>query len=94
MGEKKAIEAVWYTGRMMGETLAQTICKKKWLTIPEIGLILQNFSILSIKHMTGYGPSQKNEDRFHWEHKDGIVCIHLNYDKNRKKFVAINSFGI
>ena len=29
MGERKAIEAVWYTGRMMGETLAQTIYKKK-----------------------------------------------------------------
>ena len=34
MGEKKAIEAVWYTGRMMGETLAQTICKKKMACNP------------------------------------------------------------
>ena len=59
VGERKAIEAVWYTGRMMGETLAQSICKKKWLNIPDIGLILQNFSILSIRHTAGYGRSPK-----------------------------------
>ena len=26
IGNRRVIEAVWYTGRMMGETLAQTIC--------------------------------------------------------------------
>ena len=35
LGERKAIEAVWYTGRMMGETLAQTICKKRMAYSPE-----------------------------------------------------------
>ena len=29
IGNRRAIEAVWYTGRMMGETLAQTICGNK-----------------------------------------------------------------
>ena len=29
IGNRRAIEAVWYTGRMMGETLAQTICENK-----------------------------------------------------------------
>lgn len=59
VGERKAIEAVWYTGRMMGETLAQTICKKKMAYHPDIGLILENFSILSIRRTAGYGPSPK-----------------------------------
>ena len=34
VGERKAIEAVWYTGRMMGETLAQTICKERMAYSP------------------------------------------------------------
>ncbi len=29
IGQRRNIEAVWYTGRMMGETVAQTICNKK-----------------------------------------------------------------
>jgi NAD(P)H-nitrite reductase large subunit len=29
IGQRRNIEAVWYTGRMMGETLAQTICGNK-----------------------------------------------------------------
>ncbi len=28
IGNRPPVEAVWYTGRMMGETLAQTICGK------------------------------------------------------------------
>jgi len=27
IGERRSIEAVWYTGRMMGETVAQTLCE-------------------------------------------------------------------
>jgi len=30
-GNRRPIEAVWYTGRMMGETVAQTICANLWL---------------------------------------------------------------
>jgi len=29
IGNRRPIEAVWYTGRMMGETVAQTICENK-----------------------------------------------------------------
>jgi len=29
IGQRRPIEAVWYTGRMMGETVAQTICGNK-----------------------------------------------------------------
>ena len=28
IGNRPPVEAVWYTGRMMGEALAQTICEK------------------------------------------------------------------
>ncbi len=95
MGERKAIEAVWYTGRMMGETLAQTICKNRIAYHP--GHWFNSAKFLNIEYQT-YGrvwaKPKKNEARFYWEHKDGTISIHLSYDKNTKQFIGINNFGM
>ena len=45
IGLRSPIEAVWYTGRMMGEILNNII--------QDIGLILPSFLILNIKRMVG-----------------------------------------
>ena len=37
---------------------------------------------------------RENESRFYWEHPEGNKCIHINYDKNTKEFIGINTFGI
>ena len=95
MGERKAIEAVWYTGRMMGETLAQTICNHR--TAYDPGHWFNSAKFFDIEYQT-YGwvwaKPKENEDRFYWEHKNGKMCIHLNYDKNTHQFIGINNFGI
>ena len=95
MGERKAIEAVWYTGRMMGETLAQTICKHRTAYHP--GHWFNSAKFFDIEYQT-YGwvwaKPKENEARFYWEHKNGKMCIHLNYDKNTHQFIGINNFGI
>ena len=95
MGERKAIEAVWYTGRMMGETLAQTICNHRTAYNP--GHWFNSAKFFDIEYQT-YGwvwaKPKENEDRFYWEHKNGKMCIHLNYDKNTHQFIGINNFGI
>ena len=93
--ERRNIEAVWYTGRMMGETLAQTICGNKIEYKP--GHWFNSAKFLDIEYQT-YGwvwaQPKENEARFYWEHSDGKKCIHINYDKNTHQFIGINNFGI
>ena len=93
--ERRPIEAVWYTGRMMGETVAQTICDNPTEYKP--GHWFNSAKFMDIEYQT-YGwvwaQPRENESRFYWEHPEGNKCIHINYDKNTKEFIGINTFGI
>jgi len=95
IGNRRPIEAVWYTGRMMGETVAQTICGNRIEYKP--GHWFNSAKFIDIEYQT-YGwvwaQPKENESRFYWEHKDGTKCIHVNYDKNTREFIGINTFGI
>jgi NADH oxidase (H2O2-forming) len=93
--QRRPIEAVWYTGRMMGETVAQTICDNRLEYKP--GHWFNSAKFFDIEYQT-YGwvwaQPRENEAQFYWEHPDGKKCIHINYDKNTRKFIGINNFGI
>ncbi|MFS4483732.1 NAD(P)/FAD-dependent oxidoreductase [Hyunsoonleella sp. 2307UL5-6] len=93
--QRRPIEAVWYTGRMMGETLAQTICGNRIQYKP--GHWFNSAKFIDIEYQT-YGwvwaQPKANEARFYWEHADGNKCIHINYDKASRQFIGINTFGI
>ncbi len=93
--QRRPIEAVWYTGRMMGETVAQTICGNKIEYKP--GHWFNSAKFMDIEYQT-YGwvwaQPKENEARFYWEHNDGKKCIHINYDKTTREFIGINNFGI
>ncbi len=95
IGNRRSIEAVWYTGRMMGETLAQTICKDKIEYKP--GHWFNSAKFFDIEYQT-YGwvwsRPKENESRFYWEHNSSKKCIHLSYNTNTKEFIGINTFGI
>ncbi len=95
IGQRRPIEAVWYTGRMMGETVAQTICGNRIEYKP--GHWFNSAKFFDIEYQT-YGwvwaEPKKNETHFYWEHKKGKKCIHINYDKNTGEFIGINTFGI
>jgi len=52
IGSRRPIEAVWYTGRMMGEALAQTICGNKRAYSP--GHWFNSAKFLDIEYQT-YG---------------------------------------
>jgi NAD(P)H-nitrite reductase large subunit len=92
---RRKIEQVWYTGRMMGEVLAQTICGEK--TKYEPGPWFNSAKFFEIEYQT-YGTIgnqvKENEQDFYWEHPSGVKCVHLVWDKNSDEFVGINSFGI
>lgn len=95
IGQRRPIEAVWYTGRMMGETVAQTICGNRIEYKP--GHWFNSAKFIDIEYQT-YGwvwaQPKDNEARFYWEHESGKKCIHINYDKKSKEFIGINTFGI
>ncbi len=97
IGNRRPIEAVWYTGRMMGETVAQTICGNKMAYKP--GHWFNSAKFLDIEYQTyGWVFSDKGrkeyEDHFHWRHPKEKLCITISYHKKSKKFLGINTFGI
>jgi NADPH-dependent 2,4-dienoyl-CoA reductase/sulfur reductase-like enzyme len=97
IGQRRNIEAVWYTGRMMGETLAQTICGNKIEYKP--GHWFNSAKFLDIEYQT-YGwvfsekSKQENEAYFQWKHPKDKKCITISFDKNTHQFLGINTFGI
>jgi len=97
IGQRRNIEAVWYTGRMMGETLAQTICGNKTAYKP--GHWFNSAKFLDIEYQT-YGwvfserGKKENEAYFQWQHPTDNKCITISFDKNTNKFLGINTFGI
>ena len=95
IGNRNAIEAVWYTGRMMGETLAQTICGNRLEYKP--GNWFNSAKFFDIEYQT-YGwifnKPKKDESHFYWEHKEGKKAVRINYNSITKKFIGINTFGI
>ncbi len=97
IGNRRPIEAVWYTGRMMGETLAQTICGNRRSYNP--GHWFNSAKFLDIEYQTyGWVFSERGmkeyEQHFHWRHATEKICITVSFDKNTKKFLGINTFGI
>ena len=92
---RRPIEAVWYSARMMGETLAQTICGNPFKYMP--GNWFNSAKFFDIEYQT-YGHvaanPEPNEQHFHWEHRDGTKAITLAYDLENGEFLGINCFGI
>ncbi len=92
---RRNIEQVWYTGRMMGEVVAQTICDTK--TKYEPGPWFNSAKFFDIEYQT-YGnvwnELKENEEEFYWEHESGKKAVHVVWDKASHRFLGINVFGI
>ena len=92
---RRNIEQVWYTGRMMGEVVAQTITGEK--TKYEPGPWFNSAKFFDIEYQT-YGnvwnELKSNEMEFYWEHASGVKCVHVVWDKITNQFLGINTFGI
>lgn len=95
IGNRKAVEAVWYTGRMMGETVAQTICGNRIPYNP--GHWFNSAKFFDIEYQT-YGwvfaKPKEGHAHFHWKHDDDTKCITIEYHESSNEFLGINTFGI
>lgn len=92
---RKNIEQVWYTARMMGEVIAQTVCGDK--TPYDPGPWFNSAKFFDIEYQT-YGvvgnSLQADQEEFYWEHPSGKKAVHVVWNKNTKQFLGINTFGI
>ncbi|MGM0634580.1 MAG: NAD(P)/FAD-dependent oxidoreductase [Bacteroidota bacterium] len=89
------IESVWYTGRIMGETLAQSICGN--LSAYQPGNWFNSAKFFDIEYQT-YGwvfPEPKNGNaHFSWKHPTAEKSIHIEFEKTNQRIIGINSLGI
>ncbi|PIF01031.1 MAG: FAD-dependent oxidoreductase [Maribacter sp.] len=97
IGNRRPIEAVWYTGRIMGETVAQTICGNKTEYKP--GHWFNSAKFLDVEYQTyGWVFSERvrkdSERHFHWRHPKEKICVTVAYNAETRKFLGINTFGI
>ena len=92
---RQAIEAVWYVGRMMGETLAQSLTRA--LTPYTPGHWFNSAKFFDIEYQT-YGQispkSHAEENHFYWKHPTENYMVRLAYHPVSRLFLGINTFGI
>jgi NAD(P)H-nitrite reductase large subunit len=93
---RRSIEAVWYTGRMMGETLAQTLCETK--TAYQPGPWFNSAKFFDIEYQT-YGqvsstPKPDEEKQWFWQHPQKNILLRWAFHPDTHRLLGINSFGI
>jgi NAD(P)H-nitrite reductase large subunit len=93
---RRSIEAVWYTGRMMGETLAQTLCETK--TAYQPGPWFNSAKFFDIEYQT-YGqvsstPKPDEENQWFWQHPQKNILLRWAFHPDTHRLMGINSFGI
>lgn len=92
---RRPIEAIWYTGRMMGETVAHSICGDKTLYDP--GIWFNSAKFLDIEYQV-YGTiitdAPDNHTSIYWEHASGKKSIRIVYERDEKHIIGFNLMGV
>ncbi len=92
---RRPIEAIWYAGRMMGETVAHTLTGDRQPYRPRLWFNSAKF--LDIEYQV-YGdvPAQLPEDlsTLYWEHSDGRQSIRIVYETATEAVRGFNLFGV
>lgn len=92
---RRPIEAVWYTGRMMGETVAHTIGGQAVEYDP--GIWFNSAKFMDIEYQVYGDVSGRMPDHYasvYWEHADGRKSIRIVYDQNTEEVVGFNLMGV
>lgn len=92
---RRPVEAIWYTGRMMGETVAHTICGNTINYDP--GIWFNSAKFMDIEYQV-YGtvlntPPEEHSSIF-WKHSDGSKSIRIVYHKNDNTILGFNLLGV
>jgi NAD(P)H-nitrite reductase large subunit len=91
---RRAIEPVWYAGRIMGETVANNICNEPEAYNP--GIWFNSAKFFDLEYQTyGFVPPTPKEgyDSFYWQDIKSDRAIRLVHNSD-KQLVGINSLGL
>ncbi|MEZ0611630.1 NAD(P)/FAD-dependent oxidoreductase [Fibrella sp. WM1] len=94
---RKAVEQIWYTGRIMGETVAKTLLGQP--TPYQPGVFFNSAKFFDIEYQT-YGdvPARLPDDgtvaTFYWAHPDGKKAFRVNYRADTGAVTGMNALGI
>lgn len=92
---RNTIEPVWYTGRMMGECVAHTICKEKTIYKPGVWFNSAKFFDIEYQVYGQINPKKADHEiHLYWEHKDGKHSIRMVAEKGSNKLLGINLIGV
>lgn len=94
--KRPPIEAVWYTGRMMGETVAQTLIGNRTAYNP--GPWFNSAKFFDIEYQT-YGwvsanNDPRNEEHIYWQHPEKNISLRLAYNPTTRIFLGVVNMGI
>jgi NAD(P)H-nitrite reductase large subunit len=92
---RAALEQVWYTGKMMGETVAATICGLATEYRP--GIWFNSAKFFDIEYQTyGSVPSKlrDEEESLWWQHANGKQGLRIVFHKQTKAVLGFNAMGI
>ena len=92
---RNSIEAVWYTGRIMGQTVAKTICGEKTKYHP--GVWFNSAKFFDIEYQV-YGdiPTRTTEHitSLYWQHPSENKAIRINFETSTGVVTGFNLMGI
>jgi NAD(P)H-nitrite reductase large subunit len=92
---RPSVEAIWYTGKLQGPILAQTLTGKP--TPYRQGTYFNSAKFLEIEWQT-YGTVNTrpapHEAQLHWEHPEGRKSIRLIYHQENGRIIGFNLMGI
>ncbi|WP_462247867.1 NAD(P)/FAD-dependent oxidoreductase [Ekhidna sp.] len=92
---RRPIEAVWYVGRMMGETVAHSVTGNETKYQP--GVWFNSAKFFDIEYQN-YGvvlaETPDGSASFYWENEELEKCIKIIYKKDSLEVQGVNIFGI
>ena len=92
---RKAIEAVWYSGRIMGEVVAHNICGIEMEY--EQGIWFNSAKFFDIEYQVyGYVPAKAVEgvESLFWQHESEDKSIRIVFDSRSKIVLGFNLMGV
>ncbi len=93
---RKPIEAIWYTARAMGETVAQNILGQKTAYNPRLWFNSAKFFDIEYQvygDVPAANAAQQHASLF-WQHKDKEKSIRIVYNPNNQQVLGFNLMGI
>ncbi|WP_420581158.1 NAD(P)/FAD-dependent oxidoreductase [Reichenbachiella sp.] len=92
---RRPVEQVWYTGRMMGETVARTITGVKTTYKP--GIWFNSAKFFNIEYQT-YGQVKPElevgQEQFVWQSEDKKKLLRVVFDEKTMAVLGVNVLGI